>query len=522
MAKGHFAWRSLGMAAVIVATIALAVAAYGVQEGPEPTLTGPGVLVIDGMKDFGALERQPVLFQHDKHTQALAKAGKDCSSCHPKDKDGKLSLKFARTGDKNRKQVREIYHTDCIACHKQVAEKGDKAGPVVCGQCHTAQPGAASARVLPGFDKSLHARHNQAADKKCELCHHEYDKKAKKLVYKKGQEGSCRYCHGKTATAEVSAWRTVAHEGCISCHLEKLAKKKDAGPVKCAGCHDAQSLAKVKVMKDIPRMERKQPDVTFVKGGKPLKDGKFKMKLVPFDHQAHEAKNNNCIVCHHADLKSCSECHTVTGDKKGEFVNLERAMHSLGNDQSCLGCHARTQKDPKCAGCHDRSQGAFANTDSCKQCHLGEPLPKDASPQQVTLLAGQALARAREKPLTIADEDIPDKVKIGVMADEYQPAELPHRKIVKKLMEGMGKNQMAAAFHKDPGTICQGCHHNSPVSKKPPQCASCHGRPFNPQKPDMPGLKAAYHQQCMNCHKAMDLAKPQATACAECHKKKKD
>ena len=36
----------------------------------------------------------------------------------------------------------------------------------------------------------------------------------------------------------------------------------------------------------------------------------------------------------------------------------------------------------------------------------------------------------------------------------------------------------------------------------------------------MPGLKAAYHQQCMGCHREMGLEKPAATECAACHQEK--
>jgi len=520
MAKGHSAWRAVCMVAVAIAACAAAAAAYGVQAGPEANKLAPGVVVIDGLKEYGPLQRLAVPFQHDKHTEVLAKQGKDCASCHPKEEGGGLSLKFGRTKDVSAQQVREVYHTQCLDCHQKLAETLDKSGPVTCGDCHTAHPGQATSRVLIDFDKSLHARHDKAEANKCEKCHHVYDKKAKKLVYKKGEEGSCRYCHGAKATKEVSAWRTAAHDGCIACHREKKAAKKDSGPMRCAGCHDAKALAKIKVLKDIPRIKRNQPDATFVKGGKPLKDGKFKMKLVPFDHKLHEAKNDSCMVCHHADLKSCSECHTIKGDEKGKFINLERAMHSLGNEQSCQGCHAQRQSDPKCAGCHLRQTEAFASTETCKLCHQGEPLPQGVTPEQADTLARLALEGAPRQPVTYPAEDIPEKVKIGVMSDKFQPAELPHRKIVNKLMEGMKDNRMAAVFHRSPGTICQGCHHNSPPAKKPPQCASCHGRPFNPQKPGMPGLKAAYHQQCMSCHTAMDLPKPQATQCAECHKKK--
>ena len=77
------------------------------------------------------------------------------------------------------------------------------------------------------------------------------------------------------------------------------------------------------------------------------------MNPVPFDHKAHEGYNDTCIVCHHASLDSCSKkCHTPTGSKEGNYVNLERAMHQKGYEKSCLGCHDINQNEPKCAACH--------------------------------------------------------------------------------------------------------------------------------------------------------------------------
>ena len=66
-----------------------------------------------------------------------------------------------------------------------------------------------------------------------------------------------------------------------------------------------------------------------------------------------------------------------------------------------------------------------------------------------------------------ADEDIPEKVFIDTLVNQYEAVELPHRKIVKTLMGNMADNKLAAYFHREPGTMCQGCHHNSPATQKP-------------------------------------------------------
>ena len=504
-----------------MAVMAIAVMAYGVSVPPGTAQKAPDVIYIDGLKTFGGLERMPVPFQHDKHTLALKKQGKDCAFCHPKAEDGKRSLKYKRLADTGRDEVMDLYHSGCISCHNEVLSSGEKSGPLVCGECHIGDTKVVSSRVPPKFDKSLHARHTQAMENNCELCHHSYDEKAQKKIYVKGKEESCRYCHGDKQVENKMPFSSAAHTNCILCHQQKLNDKKDSGPVECAGCHAAENLKRIKVLKEVPRMQRGQPEVTFISAGKQPDGDKPQMKLVPFDHKTHESANDSCIVCHHESLQSCAECHTTKGTKEGGFVNLERAMHSLGNDQSCLGCHSGKQKqDPSCAGCHIRQSGAFENKETCQKCHQAGAPPKGASKEAIAGMAADALQERIMVTATYPQEDIPETVSIGVLADKYHPAEFPHRRIVNKLMEGLGDSKMAQAFHAGPGTMCQGCHHNSPPTKKPPQCASCHNKPFNPQKMSMPGLKAAYHQQCMNCHQAMKLESPKATQCAECHKAK--
>ena len=58
------------------------------------------VINIDTMSTFGPIERSPVEFLHDKHTQAVEKMGKDCLACHLQDDgSGRLSIRFMRLGD---------------------------------------------------------------------------------------------------------------------------------------------------------------------------------------------------------------------------------------------------------------------------------------------------------------------------------------------------------------------------------------------------------------------------------------
>ena len=70
--------------------------------------------------------------------------------------------------------------------------------------------------------------------------------------------------------------------------------------------------------------------------------------------------------------------------------------------------------------------------------------------------------------------------------DHYEPVRFAHKR--------------HAALIKD----CTKCHHFRPKDEnalETTRCSACHQDSFNPDHPERIGLKAAYHQQCMECHK---------------------
>lgn len=535
-----------------VLAIAVFVSICGIAVSNSKDANGPraDIVNIDTLKIFGDLERPEVVFLHDKHTDALEKNKKDCSTCHLSEKNfevipetmkeaakgiDRLSPKFKRLLDTSRKEVMDVYHDNCIECHTQMKADGEKTGPVICAGCHLETPGPASSRLPMGFDKSLHYRHvkaqevdkqdPKAREKQCGLCHHEYDAEKKKLFYAKDKEGTCRYCHKAETEENRISMRLASHLQCIRCHQDTVKKKKEAGPIKCAGCHAPENRAKIEKIAEVPRLERKQPDFTIVKTG--LKDDDEKdrkvtrMDPVPFDHKIHEERNDNCRVCHHAALDSCAKCHTLRGAKEGGGIKLELAMHLSAREKSCIGCHTQKQSDKNCAGCHAPMEKGRMPEASCERCHTAAPeglIPEKGEKPETKIIAKILLEARPTVTGTYADEDIPEKVVIDTLVDQYEAVDLPHRKIVKTLMDNMKDNKLAGFFHKDQGTMCQGCHHNSPASKKPPRCSNCHGKPFDKNSLDAPGLVGAYHQQCMGCHKVMELKKP--VGCTSCHKEK--
>lgn len=504
------------------------VTAYAIASSEGGKVVGRSdIIIIDSMKRFGDLQRPSVVFYHEKHSAAVDKKGKDCTVCHleANDKNGGLSLKYMRQEDEASETVMNIYHDNCIACHKDTAAKGDPSGPVECGECHKKEVKISSNWIPMGFDQSLHYRHSKAQEEKCEACHHAYNKTTKKLFYDKGKEGTCRYCHKEQTEENRISGQLAAHMACIDCHRKAQAQNKNAGPVTCSGCHDPAEQELIEKVNPIPRMNRNQPDIVLLKAvGKTEKNPDLiRMNPVPFDHKSHEKYSDTCRACHHADLNACVSCHSLTGSKEGDNVKLEQAMHQLGAGSSCIGCHTEAQTDPRCAGCHSsipktRKQDAA----SCITCHTSPPAG-NTNPSNVVndkAIAATLLSSRTPVTATYPDADIPEKVIIKSLAYEYEPVELPHRKIIHALMKNIEDNKLASYFHRENGTLCQGCHHNSPAAKKPPSCASCHGVPFDENNILRPGLKAAYHRQCIECHDAMGIEKPAATDCTGCHRKK--
>ncbi len=85
--------------------------------------------------------------------------------------------------------------------------------------------------------------------------------------------------------------------------------------------------------------------------------------------------------------------------------------------------------------------------------------------------------------------------------DHYEPVRFAHKR--------------HAALIQD----CTKCHHYRPLNEaalETTRCSACHQDAFNPEHPERIGLKAAYHQQCMECHQA-EAKGP--TDCKGCHLK---
>ena len=119
---------------------------------------------------------------------------------------------------------------------------------------------------------------------------------------------------------------------------------------------------------------------------------------------------------------------------------------------------------------------------------------------------------------------IPDNFILNKDSKMFKPVEFPHK------------------LHNEIIDDCNVCHHNS-IEGQYPSCKTCHGKPFDPKNSELlgkklqrtgllkpglmkyfepdnlerPGLKGAYHLECMGCHREYDSG---PVGCFECHEKK--
>ncbi len=468
------------------------------------------LIEIGTMARFGTLQLPKVVFLHDAHTAAVIAEGKDCSACHDST-NGVMSYKFKRLEDKSAKAVQDIYHEGCISCHNDVAAQGKKTGPQdgECRSCHVEHPAIESVRSDVSFSKEQHYAHVSAkaiapaagAKDNCATCHTMVDGNAGQLVWFKGD-------------ADI---KTANHTGCISCHQDVVAKdaKATTGPVNCAGCHTPVVKAPVGI-EDTPRLMNGQTDTMLIMP-RPAADKPQNLKgtfpPVPFDHKLHEANTATCDACH-----SPSFMDGANGD---QF----KPQAPLKSMDLCIDCHAVKTQKSECAGCHGLMPVMQFQDTNCYACHMDVPSYTVEEAQSGSLLSEskEALATLSAEMLedrgapagTFDLNDIPEMVSIGSIANEYEPSEFQHRKIVASMFKATEGSALAMRFHTEKGTFCQGCHHYSPASLNPPKCGSCHGEE---PRGDRPALKAAFHLQCMGCHDRMNVTKPANTDCAGCHK----
>lgn len=507
----------------ILLTLAILSHAKNIYSSKTSSLVNPeNRISIAHVETFKRLEYGKVIFEHQKHVDALKR---DCSLCHEKNQYGEFTFEFPKYADrKEPERLKNAYHEQCLSCHQKLSIEKKKTGPEIlaCRQCHKKEYETVTLKYpYFEFDFYLHDKHVKKHNKDCSLCHHIYDieenNKELALIYEKGTEQSCYYCHdlNQKRGPELSKIVNIAkqknlnieksfHLLCINCHLKYESEGKEAGPTVCSKCHTGKYRTLTE-LKDIPRPQRDQPDKALISV-----EG-TKMKGVGFNHNFHEKQNRNCRVCHHETLKPCKECHDIKGKIEGGFINLLTAYHSQNSEKSCAGCHKKAQKKAECMGCHYFIQPIsvreeIASKELCAKCHTGKKDLEKVSPISVEKIS-----------------EIKQELKINHIEKEFEPAKMPHYKIIKKLTDISNQSKLATYFHRNIETMCKGCHHKSKQeaeAKKdnPPPCVNCHSVNFDSLNPKRPRLQASYHIMCIKCHENMKLEKPKN--CQDCHERK--
>lgn len=183
---------------------------------------------------------------------------------------------------------------------------------------------------------------------------------------------------------------------------------------------------------------------------------------VTFSHEMHTLVAEDCATCHHhskaGQTPLCEKCHRPSSDPRDSKIpNLKDAYH-----RQCIGCHKEMEMGPT----------------GCTECH--------------------AKKATKIPPIKKKSKKEPKTYTLNDLEKTYDPVTFSH------------------GMHTDFADNCATCHHHSPAGETP-ACGECHGAPFDPENLAMPGLKGAYHRQCMGCHKEFDAG---PAGCTECHAKK--
>ncbi|MDD5362373.1 MAG: cytochrome c3 family protein [Ignavibacteria bacterium] len=114
----------------------------------------------------------------------------------------------------------------------------------------------------------------------------------------------------------------------------------------------------------------------------------------------------------------------------------------------------------------------------CQSCHAGD-YPNKNDPMLRACLRNSMLATFHFSP------EGPDEVVIDAMSENYNGVAFSHK---------------IHAQMSDMSTGCSGCHHYN-TSGRLLSCLECHDSKRSREDITVPDLKAAYHRQCLTCHK---------------------
>jgi hypothetical protein len=148
---------------------------------------------------------------------------------------------------------------------------------------------------------------------------------------------------------------------------------------------------------------------------------------------------------------------------------------------------AQSQDAPQAGG----TGAAAPEFSGCRRCHICDR-PSLCLP---TCTRFQVAAEEFAKKLG------PDVIILDELEGDYLPVPFDHKGHAEKAQMVKG---------------CATCHHYTPEGHQHPACKSCHSITGSGTSLHKPGLKGAYHRQCLGCHKDWT----DASDCSICHRRK--
>ncbi len=97
---------------------------------------------------------------------------------------------------------------------------------------------------------------------------------------------------------------------------------------------------------------------------------------------------------------------------------------------------------------------------------------------------------------------------------EIAPTE-PDEVTIEEMSHWFGPVEFSHADHQESAADCTACHHD----EEPDDiglCSGCHGVDYDPEDPETPDLKMAFHLLCIGCHQQEDAPRE----CVDCHERK--
>ncbi len=156
------------------------------------------------------------------------------------------------------------------------------------------------------------------------------------------------------------------------------------------------------------------------------------------------------------------------------------AGHASGRATAPAVDNAFSTPSPDCSSCH-----------ACNQ-------PSKEQPCLLSICPRQAGAASASPSPGLDDLLPPDIVMLADLEDLYEPVPFDHK--VHAEMAEMSSG-------------CAACHHHTVESSRHPACRTCHRASGSNEDHAMPGLRGAYHRQCLSCHRQWS----DESSCGACH-----